>query len=150
MSANAPSRWREQVLLYDYSWSFEHYIWQRLHWCSALSSLSGVTLVLRIMEPQKKNKNVAVPPLPYVNVIFFFCPSVCSLFLPDSHCVTLCSFCVSLWKLGTPNYRGLSVIMYLAAEMYWRTVPPWKKKRELPTLIEGHYCWDQFTCFWQW
>lgn len=43
-------------------------------------------------------------------------------------CVTLCSFCVSVWKLGTPNYRGLSIIMYLAAEMYWRTVPPWKKR----------------------
>lgn len=58
----------------------------------------------------------------------FLRPSVRPPFLPDSQCVTLCSFCVSLWKLGTPNYRGLSIIMYLAAEMYWCTVPPWKKK----------------------
>lgn len=58
----------------------------------------------------------------------FLRPSICPPFLPDSHCVTLCSFCVSLWKLGTPNYRGLSIIMYLAVEMYWHTVPPWKKR----------------------
>lgn len=62
----------------------------------------------------------------------FLRPSPCPPFLPISlwvsQCVTLCSFCVSVWKLGTPNYRGLCIIMYLAAEMYWRTVPPWKKR----------------------
>lgn len=52
-------------------------------------------------------------------------PSVC---LCLSFSLTLCSLRVSVWKLGTPNYRGLSVIMYLAAEMYWRSVPPWKKR----------------------
>lgn len=56
------------------------------------------------------------------------CPPFLALSAWVSQCVTLCSFCVSVWKLGTPNYRGLSIIMCLAAEMYWRTVPPWKKR----------------------
>lgn len=41
---------------------------------------------------------------------------------------SLCDLVFLLWKLGTPNYEGLSVIMYLTAEMYSRTVPPWKKR----------------------
>lgn len=64
----------------------------------------------------------------HLSATLFLRPSACPPFLADSHCVTLCSFCVSRWKLGTPNYGGLSVIMYLAAEMYRRSVPPWKKR----------------------
>lgn len=75
-------------------------------------------------KPTKKRSGHATPSL-RLSVLR---PSICPPFLPGSRCVTLCSFCVSLWKLGTPNYRGLSIIMYLAVKMYWRTVPPWKKR----------------------
>lgn len=71
---------------------------------------------------RKRRSRYTSPPL------CFFAPQPCPPFLADSHCVTLCSFCVSRWKLGTPNYGGLSVIMYLAAKMYRRSVPPWKKR----------------------
>lgn len=64
----------------------------------------------------------------HLSATLFLCFSVCPPFLADSHCVTLCSFCVSRWKLGTPNYGGLSIIMYLAGEMYRSSVPPWKKR----------------------
>lgn len=68
-----------------------------------------------------------------------------SPFLSNSYCVTLCSFCVSVWKLGTPNYRGLSIIMYLAAEMYWHTVPPWKKRT--PNVNSGILLFGSISMF---
>lgn len=66
-------------------------------------------------------------------------------FLSNSYCVTLCSFCVSVWKLGTPNYRGLSIIMYLAAKMYWHTVPPWKKRT--PNVNSGILLFGSISMF---
>lgn len=59
-------------------------------------------------------------------------PSFSASFLTAFDLVLLLA---SVWKLGTPNYRGLSIIMYLAAEMYWHTVPPWKKRT--PTVNWG-------------
>lgn len=77
---------------------------------------------------RKCNINVVMLHLPCVFISSSLTLSSISTHFWLSQCVTLCSFCVSVWKLGTPNYRGLSVIMYLTAEMYWRTVPPWKKR----------------------
>lgn len=74
------------------------------------------------LSEQRSEKNVVIQHLPCFSISWSFTLPSASL------CVTLGSFCVSVWKLGTPNYRGLSIIMYLAAEMYWRTVPPWKKR----------------------
>ena len=43
-------------------------------------------------------------------------------------CVCITGLCVCVWKLGTPNYGGLSVIMYLAVELYGHTVLLWKQR----------------------